>query len=114
MFLASLRLGVRLFFHAVDDAGNAVLDQCRVEVDEQAKPLVSQSQIGQKLLSVNRREDFDRFDLDDYPILDNQVRPEPSVDTDCPVDHWDCLLADRPEATLSKFIGEHRMVNRFQ
>ena len=69
------------------------------------KTLVGQTQIGQKLFSVNRREDLDRFDLNDHPILDDQVRPEPRVDPDCPVDHGDGLLADRPEATLSKFIG---------
>ena len=45
MFLASLRLGVRLFFQTIDDPGNAVLDQRRVEVDKQAKPLVGQPQI---------------------------------------------------------------------
>ena len=105
---------MRLFFQAIDETRNAVLDQRRVEFDEQAKPLVGQAQIGQKLLAVNRREDFDRLDLDDHPILDNQVRAESGVDPDCPVDHWDWLLADRPEATLSKFLGEHRMLNRLQ
>jgi hypothetical protein len=70
---------VRFFFQSIDDTGNAVLDQRRVEVDQQAKPFVGQPQIGQKLLSVNRREDLDRLDLDDYPILDNQVGPAPDV-----------------------------------
>ena len=55
-----------------------------LKVDEQAKPLVRQPQVGQKLLFVNRREDFDRFDLDNHPILDDQVRPEPGVDPDFP------------------------------
>jgi hypothetical protein len=71
---------VRVFVQAVDDTGNTVLDQRRVEVDQQAKTLVGQPQIGQKLFSGNRRQDFDRFDLDDHPVLDNQVGPEPGVD----------------------------------
>ena len=50
-----------------------------VEVDQQAKPFVGQPQIGQKLLSVNRGENLDRLDLDDYPILDNQVGAESDV-----------------------------------
>src|SRR5271166_4397287 len=65
VFLASLRLCVRLFFQPIDDTRNAVLDERRVEVDQQAKPLVGQPQIGQKLLFVNRREGLDRLDLDD-------------------------------------------------
>jgi hypothetical protein len=114
VFLASLRLGERLFFQAIDDTGNAFFDQRRVEVDEEAKALIGQAQIGQKLLFVNRRENFDRFDLDDHAVLDNQVRPEPGFEPDRSLYHWDCLLADRPQSTLSKFISKHRMVNRRQ
>ena len=63
---------------------------------------------------VSRRENLDRLGLDDHPILDNQVCPEPDVDPNRPIDHRDCLWADRSDSTLSKFIGEHGMVNRFQ
>ena len=63
---------------------------------------------------MNRRENLDRFDFDDHLVLDNQVGPEPNVNPNRSVDHRDCLLADRLESTLSQFIGEHRMVNRFQ
>ena len=105
---------MRLFFQPIDDTGYAVLDERSIEVDQQAKPFVGQPQVGQKLLSVNRRETFDRFDLDDHPILDNQVGAEPDVDPNGSVDDGDCLLADRPESTLSEFVGEYRMVNRLQ
>jgi hypothetical protein len=63
---------------------------------------------------VNRRENLDRFDLDDHPILDDQVGSEPDVDPNRPIDHRDWLLAHRSESTLNKFIGEDCMVNRFQ
>lgn len=105
---------MRLFFQSVDDTGDAVLDQHSIEVDQQAQSFVGQPQIGKKLLFVNRREDFDRLDLDDHPILDNQIRAEPDVDPNRSLDHGDWLLAYGPESTLSQFIGEHRMVNRFQ
>ena len=71
-------------------------------------------QIGQKLLFVNRDENLDRLNLDDHLILDNQVSPESDIDPNRPVDNRDWLLAHRPESTLSKFIGEHCLVNRFQ
>jgi len=114
VFLASLRLCERLFFQAIDDTGDAVLNQRSIEVDQQAQAFVGQPQIGEKLLFVNRREDFDRLDLDNHPILNDQVRAEPAVDPNCSVDHRDWLLAYGSESTLRKFIGEHRMVNRFQ
>jgi hypothetical protein len=114
VFLASLRLSERFFFQSIDDTGDAVLDQRRVEVDQQAKPLVSQFQIGQKLLFVNGREGLDRLDLDDHPVLDNQVGAEPDIDPNRSVDNRDRLLADRLESTLGKFISEYRMVYRFQ
>jgi hypothetical protein len=59
---------------------------------------------------VDWREAIYGLDLDDHPILDNQVRAEPDVDPNRSVDHWNCLLAHRPESTLSEFIGKHSMV----
>jgi len=50
VILASLRLCERFFFQSIDNTGDAGLDQGRVEVDRQAKPLVGQFQTGQKLL----------------------------------------------------------------
>jgi len=103
-----------LFFQSIDDTENAVLGQRRVEIDRRSKSLVSQPQVGQKLLSVNRRENLDRFDLDDHPIRNNQVGPEPDVDPNRPIDHRDGLLAHRSESALSQFICQHGMINRFQ
>src|SRR5271165_2523155 len=80
VFLASLRLCVRLFFQPIHDMRNAVLDQRRVEVDRQAKSLVGQPQVGEKLLFVNRCNGLDRLDLDDHTVLDNQVGPESDID----------------------------------
>ena len=100
----------RLFFQSIDDTGDAVLDQRSVEVDQQAKSLIGQPKIGQKLLFVHRRENLNRLDLDDQQILDDQVSSEPDVEPNRSVDHRNCLLADCSESTLSEFIGEHRVV----
>jgi len=50
---------------------------------------------------------LDRLDLRDHPILDTQIGPEPDIDPNRPVDHRNCLLVDRLESTLSKFVCEH-------
>jgi hypothetical protein len=80
--------------------------------DRQAKPFAGQPQTGDKLLSVNRREGFDWLDLHDHQIFDNQTHPEPDVDPNRPLDHWDRLLAEGLEFTLSKLISEQSMVER--
>ena len=49
---------------------------------------------------MDRREDLDRLDLDDHQILADPVRPESDVDPNRPIDHRDCLLADRPESNV--------------
>jgi hypothetical protein len=41
---------VRIFFQAVDDARDTVLDQGNVEVDQQSEALVREPEIRQKLL----------------------------------------------------------------
>ena len=45
VFLASLRLCVRLFFQPIDDTGYAVLDERSIEIDQQAQSFVGQPQM---------------------------------------------------------------------
>ena len=64
VFLASLRLCERLFFQAIDDTGDAVLNQRSIEVDQQTQAFVGQPQIGEKLRFVNRGENLNRLNLE--------------------------------------------------
>lgn len=89
---------------------NSVLDERSTRVDQQAKPSIGQPQVGEQLLSVNRRQALYRLDLDDHLILDNQISAKPDVKPNGPVDYWYCLLVHRSESTLSQFIGKHGMV----
>jgi len=50
---------VSLFFKPVDDTCDSFLDECDVEVDQQAKALVSQPEIREKLLFMNWSESLD-------------------------------------------------------
>jgi hypothetical protein len=45
---------VRIVFESVDNARDAVFDQGHLEVDEQAKTLVGEPEIDQKLFLVDR------------------------------------------------------------
>jgi hypothetical protein len=95
---------VRIFFEPIDDAGNAIFDECHLEVDEQAQSLVGEPEIGQKLLPVNRSEDLDRFYFDNHLVFDDQIGPESGVDADILVDYWDRLLPNRPESPAIQFV----------
>ena len=62
---ASLRpggLARNSFSQPIDNAGDAVLDQSHIEIDEQAKTFVGQSKIGQKLFFVDRGNQVDGFE----------------------------------------------------
>ena len=48
-----------LIFKPVDDACDSFLDEYDVEVDQQTQALVSQPEIREKLLFVNRSENLD-------------------------------------------------------
>ena len=60
---ATWRLCVMIVFQPVDDSRDAVFDQRHVKVDQQAKPLVGESEVGQKLLLVDREEYLNGFDF---------------------------------------------------
>jgi hypothetical protein len=62
----SWRLCESILFESIDDAGDAVFDERDLKVDEQAKALVREPKISQKLLFVNRRDNLDRFDFNDH------------------------------------------------
>jgi hypothetical protein len=109
-----LRLGVRIVFEAVDDAENAIFDQRHLEVDEQAQSLVGQPEIGQKLLFVDWREEFDGLHFHNHFLLDDQVGAEAGVDADFLVDHRDRLLPSCSETSTIQLVRQDCIVNRFQ
>src|ERR1017187_6065031 len=88
----SWRLGAKSFFESVDDAGDSVFNPDDVEVDEQPQSLISQLQIGEKLLLVHRRDGLDSLDFHDPQVLYHHVCVKPSMDADLLVDHRDALL----------------------
>ncbi len=105
---------VRVFFEPIDDAENAVLDERHLEVDEQAKAFVGEPKVCQKLLLVNRGEEFDGLHFYDYFIFHDQIGPESGVDADILIDHWHRLLPHCAETPAVQFVGQNRVVNRFQ
>src|SRR5271157_2139025 len=94
------RLGERSIFQAIDDARNTVLDQGYVEIDQQAKPLVRQPQIGEQLFLVHGRDLRDRLDFDDHAVLDHQIGAKPHFEASAFVDYGDHLLLRDAQSAL--------------
>ena len=103
-----------IVFQSIDDSRNAIFDQRHVEVDQQAKTLVGQSEIGQQLLLVDRGQRLDRFDLHNDLVFDHQVGAEAGIDPDILIDHRNGLLAYGAETATAQFIRQDCLINRFQ
>ena len=78
---------VIIFFQPVHDSCDAVFNEHDVKVDQQAKPLVGEPKIGQKLLLVDREKQLDGFDFHDDFLFDHQISPESGVNADVLIDH---------------------------
>lgn len=66
-----------------------------VEVDEQSKAVAGQFEVGERLGFADRQEVFNRLNFDDERVVDQQVEPKTSIQTDTVVTDWqDNLLAD--------------------
>src|SRR5207248_6652479 len=102
---AAWRLCVIIVYQSVHDSRDAVSNQRYVEVDQQAKPLVSEPEIGQKLLLVDWGEQLNGFDFHDDLFLDHQISPESGIDADILIGHRNRLLAHLPETPAAKFIA---------
>jgi len=67
---------VIIVFQPVDDSRDAVFIQRHLKVDQQAKSLVGEPEIGQEMLLVDRVEHLDGLDFHDDLVFDHQIGPE--------------------------------------
>ncbi len=82
--LATLRLGVRIIFEAVDNTRDAVFDERHLKVDQQAQSLVSEAKIykkkkRKKQFLVNWSEKFHGLHFyNNHLVLDNLSARNPA------------------------------------
>jgi hypothetical protein len=112
--LATLRLGVRIVFEAVDNTRDAIFDERHLKVDEQAQTLVGEAKIRQQLFLVNWSEKFDGLHFHDHFVLDNHVGPKSSIDADVFINYRNRLLAHCPEAPAPQLKCQDRIINGFE
>ena len=59
----------------VDGPSHSLLQRRVTEVVEQPYALLDKAQVGEQLLAVCRRQMLHGFDLDDQPLVDEEVDP---------------------------------------
>lgn len=99
---------------AVDDSLDAVFQVHCAEVNQQAQPPIAQAQLGQQLLAVQWLERFDRLQLDDKFVSNEQISAETFLEGDAVVRNGNRFLPFDRETVLTEFIGEQDFVDRFQ
>src|SRR5437868_12382896 len=98
----------------IDDADDAILDQCRPEIDEQAELHFGQLKVSKKLLLMNGRRVLDRFQFQNQLALHDEIRAEALVKFQLVVTKRNGDLPADLEPTFHKFILKNASVNRFQ
>jgi hypothetical protein len=98
----------------VDNAGDAVLDQRHIEIDEQAEAFVRQPEIGQELLLVDWGYQLDGFNFNDDLVFDHQIGSESGIDAEILIDHRDRLLLGRAQTPAAQFMRQDRVIDRFE
>jgi len=82
-----------LFGEAVDGSSDAAFQHRFAEVQQVPQPHASELEVSQKLLLVGIGDSFDLLQLYDHLALDDDVSPEPLVETDATADNRDRYLA---------------------
>jgi hypothetical protein len=70
--------------------------------------------MGQNLFIVNLGNSFDRFDLDDHLIFNDQVCPKADIKSHVFVNDRDRLLAFDAKSASFQFSRKYRLINRLE
>lgn len=98
----------------VDDALQAIPEHGLPEVHQQPERQLHEPQIGENLLSVNRKKPVDRLQLDDQAMFDEQVDLESVVYDNASIIQSDGDLAFDRKASLPESFGHQRFIRTFQ
>ena len=69
-------------------------------MDQNSEPLVGEAQVGKQLLSVHGCDGFDRLNLDDHFILNDQVGAESGLQVQILPNHRERLLPHKLQPTF--------------
>ena len=93
---------------------NALLEPGDVEIDQQPHTLAAELEIRDELRLVNRFDHFDRLQLQNHLVFDQNVDPVARVDSDSIVDYWQLDLTLGFEAALVQFIEQTNFIGSLE
>jgi len=103
-----------IFASIVDYPLEAVAEQVRAEVHEQAQRLIHQSQVGEQLLRMNGNEPLNGFDLDDKAAFHDEIRSKRVPNESATICDRNGFLRFDTESTLDQARREKGFVGRLE
>jgi hypothetical protein len=82
-----------------------------VEIDDEPNRLVQQLQIGEKLCFMYGKDSLNALQLEDYDILDDQIKAITTVEGHAFVDNRDGDLSLKPQLSEMHFMAKAFFVN---
>jgi hypothetical protein len=96
------------------DSPNPLSHRCDVEIEDQSYLASPKLQVSDHLRFVDRRQAFDRLDLDDDRAFDEQVQPVSTVNLDSAVDDWKRNLLLKIDAPHDEFVFKTCLISGFE
>lgn len=98
----------------IDDPLAPVFERGGTEVDEKPQREIQEPKVGQDLLGMNRQKIFNRLQLDQETVFDDEVSPKPLVECHAhELDLHGCLTLDR-HSSIYQHLREHDFIHGFQ
>jgi hypothetical protein len=106
--------GEAIVGQAVHNATYSVADEFCTEIDQQPQAFAGQTKVSQQLLFVYRRDCFQRLQLNDELVLDNQISAKALLKSEVFIMNADWHLPRHPQIPLSNFMRQDDLVDRFK
>jgi len=97
-----------------DSSADPVPQVLDVEVDEQSDAFPTEFQVREQLRLVNGKNRFDRFDLDDHFVLNDEIDAISKRNGDVVVDNRKWLLSLERQTEAIQFVAQTYLVGTFK
>jgi hypothetical protein len=85
-----------------------------VEIDQETNRAAGELEIRENLCLMDHSQFLYGLQLDDHSVFDQQVNPVTAIESHPLVNHWQFLLLFHLEPLLPQFVGEARVIGRFE
>ncbi len=98
----------------VDDATHTFLECSAAKIDKETNRLASKTKIGQQLFAMRRVQPFNRFNLHQQTVVDEQINTKSSIEARAFEIYIDRHLPIDAIAQRHQFSGKNGFIDAFQ